>query len=105
MKLLELDVMRGPNCWSIQYPRLIVLTVEGSVDRVVLPVEGLPGGPSIGHVLAGIAIALQQQAGIPVGFLTASGDNRFQAVFEYVEEKTGVLAGRGAFALLSTFVK
>ena len=98
MNILNINVMSGPNLWSVKRPRLIVMEldigdleyrptneIEGFFDRITELIpglydhqcsEGVPGGfftrieegTWIGHVVEHIAIELQVMAGIEAGF-------------------------------------
>ncbi|MEX2351363.1 MAG: cyanophycin synthetase [Balneolaceae bacterium] len=98
IKILNINVMYGPNIWSVKRPRLIVMhldigelefkptnELEGFYERIttLLPglyehqcSEGEPGGlftrikdgTWIGHVIEHIAIELQVMAGIEASF-------------------------------------
>jgi cyanophycin synthetase len=98
MNILNINVMSGPNKWSVKRQRLVVMEldigdleyrptneIEGFYERItaLLPglyehhcSEGEPGGffarikdgTWIGHVIEHIAIELQVMAGIDVGF-------------------------------------
>ncbi|MBK7913368.1 MAG: cyanophycin synthetase [Saprospiraceae bacterium] len=98
MKIREINVMRGPNYWSIRRHKLIVMvldledleqkptnTLDGFLERMqaLLPglyehrcSEGEPGGfykrvkegTWMGHVVEHIALEIQTMAGMDVGF-------------------------------------
>ena len=98
MNIRNLNVMQGPNKWSVNRPRLIVMEldiedlefkptneIEGFYERITTLIPGLyehhcsegePGGffarikegTWIGHVIEHIAIELQVMAGIVAGF-------------------------------------
>ena len=98
MKIKKINVMRGPNYWSIRRHQLIVMTldlealeeqptntIDGFYDRLktLLPSlyehrcsEGGPGGffhrveegTWMGHVIEHIALEIQTLAGMDVGF-------------------------------------
>ncbi|HRG68482.1 MAG TPA: cyanophycin synthetase [Saprospiraceae bacterium] len=98
MKIREINVMRGPNYWSIRRHKLIVMVLDledleqkptnlldGFLDRMkaLLPglyehrcSEGEPGGfykrvtegTWMGHVVEHIALEIQTMAGMDVGF-------------------------------------
>jgi cyanophycin synthetase len=98
MNILNINVMSGPNMWSVERPRLIVMQldigdlefrptneIEGFYERITALFPGLyehhcsegePGGflarlkdgTWIGHVIEHIAIELQVMAGIEAGF-------------------------------------
>lgn len=98
MIVREINVMRGPNYWSVRRHKLIVMvldleeleqrptnTIEGFLDRMkaLLPgmyshrcSEGGPGGfyqrvhegTWMGHVIEHIALEIQSMAGMDVGF-------------------------------------
>ena len=98
MNILKINVMSGPNIWSVKRPGLVVMQldigdlefrptneIEGFYDRIttLLPglyehqcSEGEPGGfftrikdgTWIGHVIEHIAIEIQVMAGLEAGF-------------------------------------
>ncbi|MEK6477419.1 cyanophycin synthetase [Catalinimonas sp. 4WD22] len=98
MQIRNINVMRGPNYWSIRRHKLIVMTldleemeerpthtIEGFYDRLktLIPSlhehhcsEGAPGGfflrvkdgTWMGHVIEHIALEIQTLAGMDVGF-------------------------------------
>jgi len=98
MNILNINVMSGPNMWSVKRPRLVVMEldigdledrptnkIEGFYERITTLMPSLyehycsedePGGfftrlkdgTWIGHVIEHIAIELQVMAGIEAGF-------------------------------------
>ena len=98
MDILNINVMSGPNMWSVKRPRLIVMQldignleyrpthkIEGFYERITALLPGLyehhcsegepggffarlKGGTWIGHVVEHIAIELQVMAGIEADF-------------------------------------
>ena len=98
MKILKINVLRGPNYWSIKRPRVIVMqldletmearptdTIAGFYDRLKNALPGLYNhhcsedkaggfftrvreGTWMGHVIEHIALELQVMAGFEVGF-------------------------------------
>ena len=98
MQIKKINVMRGPNYWSIRRHKLIVMTLDledleeqptntinGFYDRLkkLIPSlhehrcsEGVPGGffhrvkegTWMGHVIEHIALEIQTLAGMEVGF-------------------------------------
>jgi cyanophycin synthetase len=98
MKIIDIKVMRGPNFWSVRYPKLVVMKldleeleyrptneIEGFAQRIeeLIPSlythfcsEGHPGGffervragTWMGHVIEHIALEIQTLAGMDVGF-------------------------------------
>ncbi len=98
MNILNINVLSGPNIWSVQRPRLVVMhldiegfehqptnKIEGFYERITALMPGLyehqcsedePGGffvrikegTWIGHVIEHIAIELQNLAGIDAGY-------------------------------------
>jgi len=98
MRILKTQTLRGPNYWSIRYPKLVQirLDLEDLADR---PSDQLPGfyealadtlpsliehhcspghrggflsrvrqGTYMGHIVEHVALELQTMAGMPVGF-------------------------------------
>ena len=98
MKIIELRIMRGPNYWSVQHPKIIVmkLALEELADTLTHEIpgfmtrlkkmfpemyahratEGVEGGffhsveegTTFGHVVQHIALELQTLAGMECGF-------------------------------------
>ncbi|MBK8954531.1 MAG: cyanophycin synthetase [Saprospiraceae bacterium] len=98
MRIREINVMRGPNYWSVRRHKLIVMvldleeleqrptnTIEGFLDRLKALLPGMyehrcsvgePGGfflritegTWMGHVVEHIALEIQSLAGMEVGF-------------------------------------
>ncbi|MDB5205254.1 MAG: cphA [Flavisolibacter sp.] len=122
MKVRDVKVLRGPNYWSIKRHKLIQATLDledleykptdeipGFLERLqqLLPSlyehrcsVGNPGGffervkegTWMGHVIEHIAIALQNLAGIELGFGQTRGTGEegvYHVVFEYGEEEEG----------------
>jgi cyanophycin synthetase len=106
MKVIEVNVLRGPNYWSINRQNLIQMTldleelehrptntIQGFYERLqqLLPSlhehrcsEGIPGGffsrvikgTWMGHVIEHIALEIQSLAGITVGFGKTRGTGK-----------------------------
>jgi cyanophycin synthetase len=106
MKVLEVNVLRGPNYWSIKRQNLIQMTLDlekleyrptdtiaGFYERLqqLIPSlyehrcsEGVPGGfftrvkkgTWMGHVVEHIALEIQNLAGIKVGFGKTRGTGK-----------------------------
>lgn len=98
MEILKTQTLRGPNYWSIRYPKLIVIrldlqelaerpsnTIDGFYDGLVKTLPSLvehfcsPGqrggflkrlqeGTMMGHIIEHVALELQDLAGMHVGF-------------------------------------
>ena len=78
--------MRGPNCWSITHHKLIVLRIG---------LQAAERGALCGLQVATIALELQRQVGVECSYAMAGTpemENIAEAVFEYVDEKVGLLA-------------
>ena len=90
MKILDTRVMRGPNCWSTRHPKLIVLRLGWQSSERDAAIK-------ISHLVAFTALQLQREAGVDCSYaMTGSPDakDETEAVFEYVDEKVGLLAAR-----------
>jgi cyanophycin synthetase len=125
MKILKTQTLRGPNYWSISYPKLIVVRLDletlaeqpsnkipGLYDGLVTTLPSLvehfcsPGcrggflirvqeGTLMGHIIEHVALELQVLAGMDVGF----GRTRETAelgVYQVVFEYENEAAGRYA---------
>jgi cyanophycin synthetase len=125
MKILEVNVLRGPNYWSIKRHNLIQITLDleelehrptdeipGFKERLqqLLPSlyehrcsEGIAGGfftrvtrgTWMGHVIEHIAIEIQNLAGIRVGFGQTRGTGK-EGVYHVVFEYAEEEEGRYA---------
>lgn len=112
MKIFETNVLRGPNAWSVQHPKLIAMRIgldtaeaeharKGSRLQNGLQRMGVgytaPEGWQMG--VARLAAHLQQAAGAACTFTTAmdlsEGDGAY-IVFEYASEEMGLTAGSTA---------
>jgi cyanophycin synthetase len=123
MKILKLQVLKGPNYWSIRRPNLIVMHLDlGEMNEVFsdeIPgfyeglVEALPSlvehfcseghrggflervkdGTLMGHVIEHVAIELQRLAGMPVEFGRAR-ESSTPGVYRVVFEYADEAAGR-----------
>ena len=138
MKILKIQTLRGPNYWSIRYHKLIVvrLDLEDLADRYSDQIPGFyegliatlpsleehfcsPGcrggflqrvkeGTLMGHILEHIALELQSQLGIKVGFgrtRETADPGVYQVVFEYEDERTGRYAARAAARICCSIVE
>ncbi len=106
MKIVKIQVLRGPNYWSIRRPKLIQMTldledleerptnkIEGFYENLetLLPglyehrcSEGVPGGflhrvkegTWLGHVVEHLALELQTLAGMDMGFGRTRGTGK-----------------------------
>lgn len=106
MKIIDIKVMRGPNYWSVRYPKLIVMKldledleyrptneIQGFSQHIeeLIPSlynhfcsEGHPGGffervksgTWMGHVIEHIALEIQTLAGMEVGFGRTRGSGK-----------------------------
>jgi len=121
MKIQNTFITRGPNCWSMQHHRLIVLDLElqsweqdvtsripnfshtvisrlsalfGIHDAGVTGNELIrqsEGGTLPGYLIAIISLQLQRQVGVNCSYIMAGA---FEAVFEYMDKKVGLLASQ-----------
>lgn len=137
MKVRDVKVLRGPNYWSIRRHKLIQATLDleeleykptdaipGFLERIqqLLPSlyehrcsVGNPGGffervktgTWMGHVIEHIAIALQNLAGIELGFGQTRGTGEegvYHVVFEYGEEEEGRYALSAAIRVAEALI-
>jgi cyanophycin synthetase len=125
MRILKTQTLRGPNYWSIDYAKLIVLRVdlEELADRPsdtipgfyaglveILPSleahfcsPGCPGGflsrvregTMMGHIMEHVALELQALAGMPVGF-GRTRETATDGIYQVVFEYEQESAGRYA---------
>jgi len=120
MKMLKIQVLRGPNYWSIETPQLVVMRVEvpelrGAPDRfyrdlarILPPLAGRPvpsasrGSEFLANLIPEVALVLQEMAGMPGSFHRVKPTlepSVYQVVFEYQIEEAGRYAGRAALRL------
>lgn len=113
----NMNVMRGPNYWSVQHHRLIVMNVNFSntqflsqtsinetcnqlqklfiASNTELPaflIKETSAEAFLAQCLAELAISLQQVAGMPVHYHAVSSTNKpscYTVIFEYYEEEAG----------------
>lgn len=137
MKILKMLTLRGPNYWSIRRHKLIVMRLdlenlansptnqipgfyEGLTEALPSLVEHFcsPGcrggflqrvreGTMMGHVVEHVALALQELAGMDVGFgrtRETSTPGTYQVVLEYLDEQAGRYAARAAVRLCQSIV-
>ena len=117
MEIRQIRALRGPNVWT----RVTVLEVLVALQGMHFPVREIPGfearlkewlpglvgpgavarpdgplgGLTLAHALERVAIELQLQAGVPVGFgrtLGLAEAGQWKAILEYREEETGRMA-------------
>ena len=127
MEILKIQTLRGPNYWSIQHQKLIVLQLdlaeirEERSDEIPNFYQGLielfPNlnsarwngfsqllreGIFLEKILPQVALELQSLAEMPVEFSctrSTSTPGLYQVVFEYRDEKAGRYAARAALRL------
>ncbi len=138
MKILDLHILTGPNYWSVRKQNLIVIKLDieeleelptdkipGFYERLqkTLPglynhycSEGQPGGffdrvksgTWMGHVMEHIALEMQTQAGMNVGFGRTRQVGQlkgiYNVVFEFQVEKAGIFAAESAFKITESLV-
>lgn len=137
MRIREINVMRGPNYWSVRRHKLIVMVLDleemehkptnlipGFLERLqhLLPGTyshrcsvGKPGGffqriqegTWMGHVIEHIALEIQSIAGMEVGFgrtRSYGEEGVYHVVFDYLEEKVGVYAGKAAVRIAQALI-
>ncbi|TVQ54764.1 MAG: cyanophycin synthetase [Spirulina sp. DLM2.Bin59] len=125
MKILKTLTLRGPNYWSIRYPKLIVMRldledldevysnqIDGFYDGLcqLLPslvehycspgyrggfLERVQNGTLMGHIIEHIALELQELVGMPVGF-GRTRETGDRGVYNVVFEYVDEQAGRYA---------
>ncbi|WP_072621069.1 cyanophycin synthetase [Spirulina major] len=125
MKILKTLTLRGPNYWSIRYPKLIVMRldledldevysnqIEGFYDGLcdVLPsliehycspgyrggfLERVQNGTLMGHIIEHVALELQEMAGMTAGF-GRTRETGDRGVYNVVFEYVDEQAGRYA---------
>ena len=127
MEILKVQTLRGPNYWSIQHQKLIVLQLdlaeirEERSDEIPNFYQGLielfPNlnsarwngfsqllreGIFLEKIVPQVALELQSLAEMPVEFsctCSTSTPGLYQVVFEYRDEKAGRYAARAAVRL------
>lgn len=137
MKILKINATNGPNYWSIRRHKLIIMRldleeleqfptnkIDGFLQRLekMFPTmyehrcsEGVPGGfflrveqgTWMGHVIEHIALEIQSQAGMEVGFgrtRSTSEAGVYNVVFAYMEEKAGRYAAEAAVRISKSLV-
>ncbi|GAB4141256.1 MAG: cyanophycin synthetase [Cyanobacteria bacterium J069] len=125
MKILKTQTLRGPNYWSIRYPKLVIirLDLEDLADRPSNEIPGFyeglvtllpslvehycsPGcrggflsrvqeGTMMGHIVEHVALELQTLAGMPVGF-GRTRETSTPGIYQVVMEYKDEQAGRYA---------
>lgn len=125
MKILKTQTLRGPNYWSIRYPKLVIIRLDledlsdrpsneipGFYDGLVALLPSLvehycsPGcrggffsrvqeGTMMGHIVEHVALELQTLAGMPVGF-GRTRETSTPGVYQVVMEYKNEQAGRYA---------
>lgn len=125
MKILKTQTLRGPNYWSIRYPKLVIIRLDledlsdrpsneipGFYDGLVSLLPSLvehycsPGcrggflsrvqeGTMMGHIVEHVALELQTLAGMPVGF-GRTRETSTPGVYQVVVEYKNEQAGRYA---------
>ncbi|GAB4462854.1 MAG: cyanophycin synthetase [Elainellaceae cyanobacterium] len=125
MKILKTQTLRGPNYWSIRYPKLVIIRLDledlsdrpsneipGFYDSLVSLLPSLvehycsPGcrggflsrvqeGTMMGHIVEHVALELQTLAGMPVGF-GRTRETSTPGVYQVVVEYKNEQAGRYA---------
>ncbi|MGB4399916.1 MAG: hypothetical protein WBJ10_11140 [Daejeonella sp.] len=116
MEIVQLKVMRGPNYWSVDHPKLIILKIrpasEEQYDISALIVkmglmepsfEILAGTQSVGEIICQTALILQRMGGMENTFFQIPEDKDC-VLFSYSVEKAGVQAAHMAVALINSIV-
>lgn len=122
MEIIEINVLRGPNQWSVTDPKLIELKLENN-SSAQTNVENFPGAfyknyPELGSddvnedlplmaFVFKVALKLQLLAGINVsqGFYRGGLKGTGYAVFAYEHERSGIYAGEAAVMLINAFLQ
>lgn len=122
MFIEDIKVMRGPNYWSVAYPKIIVLKfnlkeyegrevkdLPGFQDRLSALFNTLESARfyeafpnTFPECLASIALTLQQTAGMKVSYSyvkPAISKGVYHVVFEYKEEEAGLYAAKAALKI------
>ena len=125
MRILKIQTLRGPNYWSIRYPKLIVMRLDLE-DLAEKPSHQIPGfyeglvealpsleehfcspgcrggflmrvreGTMLGHIVEHVALELQELAGMRVGF-GRTRETATPGVYQVVFEYLDEEAGRYA---------
>lgn len=125
MKILKIQTLRGPNYWSLRYPKLVVMrldledlaekpsdeipgfyeglteTLPSLVEHFCSPgyrggfLERLKRGTYMGHIIEHVALELQTLAGMAVSFGRAR-ETATAGVYQVVFEYVDEQAGRYA---------
>jgi len=123
--LSELKVMRGPNQWSPNHHRLIVIKIDSSfisdkdplkffgalknlfplIEKFDKPLNN--NQLEIARLLAYLGYILQKTAGSAVSYYKEHllGNNSYYAVFEYEVEEAGTEAAHSAARIAETLLK
>jgi cyanophycin synthetase len=137
MQIVEIKTLRGPNYWSNYRKKLIVMKLDlqaleeqptnkiaGFAERLkaMFPTmishrcskeheggffERVEEGTWMGHVIEHIALEIQSQAGMEVGFgrTRSSGiKGIYNVVFSYMEENVGTYAAKASVAIAQSLV-
>jgi UDP-N-acetylmuramyl tripeptide synthase len=117
MKINSIQVLRGANYWSSQFPKLIQLRIEIEqtelIDDIViktiqhrfnLPVNNaLSLDGQLAGIIGELALKLQQSAGASVGFLVCKETkfpDTYNIIFEYETEKAGKETAKAAVKII-----
>ena len=124
MEIIKTRIMRGPNYWSTNRHRLIVLTIQltenenalGEADLHALGAKLEKLKPSLHHlreytsvldVVAQAAIEIQCLAGMDCAHAVVQSTAQpllFEVIFSYTVERAGVDAGKAAVHLVNALL-
>ncbi|HEX9978972.1 MAG TPA: cyanophycin synthetase [Flavobacterium sp.] len=114
MDIQKLQILRGPNIWSIEKKNLVQLRldlntagelIQGSVSAIDFAAELVPSlkqqtpSATLPELVMNIALSLQQASGMDVAFGMTKPTitpGIYQVVFEYIDEKAGIYAAQAA---------
>lgn len=117
MEIVQLKVMRGPNYWSVDHHKLIVLKIRYNQEeqKYYTPARAVPMGSielsfqtlsdsnSVRELICRTALILQRMAGMENSFFEIPEDKDC-LVFSYSIERAGVHAAHMAVALINSIV-
>jgi cyanophycin synthetase len=122
MKILKIQVLRGPNAWSITRSNLIVLRLDTQetdphppyIPQLqqglcrIFPKLALRPPTSLAHAVQEVALELQRLAQMAVSFGTIKPTitpGIYQVVFEYAYEQAGRYSARAAVRLCHSILE
>jgi cyanophycin synthetase len=125
MKILQIKVMRGPNYWSVEQHKLIVLKVSAGTSVALfsqqkgqlstgikgsspLLISNVANSRSIYELVGKIALELQCLADMPNTYLDTphSEDTKSGCIiFSYSVESAGIYAAKAAVSIINAMVR